>query len=151
MIKSYLSEEENLEVALYPIAIPDQSTHTLLHFRPKWSRSRNLYLISDQNGLQTIPFGGAHTSMSYIREYSPTLPHAHTHTHRVQSSLHTGNIYTHAERSLSWLLFTASTKGCLDTSNEWWNTNLYRYHGVDFLCPFMKTTRLPTCLMKSVG
>ena len=32
---------------------------------------QNLYPFSDQNGSKTIPFGAAHTYISYIGEYPP--------------------------------------------------------------------------------
>ena len=32
---------------------------------------QGVFLFSDQKGPQTIPFGAAHTSMAYIREYTP--------------------------------------------------------------------------------
>ena len=38
------------------------------YFRPKW---QNLYPISDQKRLKTVPFGAAHTRKAYIWEYPP--------------------------------------------------------------------------------
>ena len=56
----------------------DKYLHTLPYFPRKPypipdQNGQSVYPFSDQNGAKTLPDGAAHTSIAYIREYTPGI------------------------------------------------------------------------------
>ena len=80
-LQSISNSHINLFFFLFLLGI--ETTNTFVHSvvpaktitdsRPKWVNS-SLYPFSDTNGTKTMPFGAAHTYMTYIREYPPPPP-----------------------------------------------------------------------------